>query len=68
MTWKLGPARSQGPRNHSSNAAKRENRARAEAVGVALIARETKLRREKRERLRKLREAREAEEAEAKAK
>jgi hypothetical protein len=69
VTWKLGPARSQGVRNNSSLAAKRENRARAEAEGFALIERETKLRREKTEKLRKLREARDAEEAnEAEAK
>jgi hypothetical protein len=66
VSWKLGPARTQGQRNISSNATRRAERARAEAEGFARIEQETKLRRERTDKLRKLREARDAEEAKAK--
>jgi hypothetical protein len=62
----MGPARGQGPRDNTSPAAKRLNRERAEAAGLEMIERETKLRREKSEKLKKLREARDADEEKAK--
>jgi hypothetical protein len=50
----------QAPRDNASPAAKRTDRARAEAAGLAMIEREAKLRREKSAKLKALREARDA--------
>jgi hypothetical protein len=47
-----------GPRNNLSPAARRAGRQRAQAAGLEMLERESKLRRERTERLRKLRLAR----------
>lgn len=60
MTLCPGPAKSRGPRSGNSLTTKREERARAEAEGLAMLELETTRRRAKTERLKKLREARDA--------
>lgn len=60
MTSRLGAAKVGGPAAVNSAAAKRVERARAEAEGLAMIETEAKRRRAKTERLKKLREARDA--------
>jgi hypothetical protein len=57
MTWRSDHARPGGRRSTASPAAKRADRERAEAAGLQMLERASRLRMEKTARLKKLREA-----------